>query len=276
MADHPQKPGGRHLAIAVAGRCIDGHLHSVERQNIAAENDVRQTLEVLSDLYEAHALLAETAAGVRGYRLVRRDEFLTPYRDAESLGYSAWQTVFRNVSPTPAKRGFCAHQATFCRKNAGLAPIAGTGSEPRRRDPATMGRQVQTRHPACGAARVAKLRNSAIAGAYRQGAGAAPAQPHHYLERGDAGRVGRGICGGMVRLGIVRAPAHPGRQCRPAGPRPAAGTATACRRRAGQGRAASGASQRTVGRTRSRSAAGAARSGDRQPRKNRISLAQQP
>ncbi|NEL79744.1 MAG: histidine kinase, partial [Xanthomonas perforans] len=67
------------LLLAVALMAI----YSVERQNIAAENDVRQTLEVLSDLYEAHALLAETAAGVRGYRLVRRDEFLTPYRDAE-------------------------------------------------------------------------------------------------------------------------------------------------------------------------------------------------
>ncbi|KGT83560.1 hypothetical protein OC00_13135, partial [Xanthomonas vasicola] len=55
------------LLLAVALMAI----YSVERQNIAAENDVRQTLEVLSDLYEAHALLAETAAGVRGYRLGR-------------------------------------------------------------------------------------------------------------------------------------------------------------------------------------------------------------
>jgi signal transduction histidine kinase len=58
-------------------------IYSLERQNTNAEDDVRHTLQVLSDLYEAHAMLGETAAGVRGYRLVGDQSFLTPYRDAE-------------------------------------------------------------------------------------------------------------------------------------------------------------------------------------------------
>ena len=55
----------------------------LEDQTARAEEDVRQTLQVLSDLHEAHSLLAETAAAVRGYRLVHRDNFLDPYRLSE-------------------------------------------------------------------------------------------------------------------------------------------------------------------------------------------------
>ena len=55
----------------------------LEQQTARAEQDVRRTLQVLSDLHEAHSLLAETAAAVRGYRLVRRDNFLDPYRQSE-------------------------------------------------------------------------------------------------------------------------------------------------------------------------------------------------
>ena len=110
------------LLLAVALMAI----YSVERQNIAAENDVRQTLEVLSDLYEAHALLAETAAGVRGYRLVRRDEFLTPYRDAEPrLQRVAERLSQRITDPVQAQR-FARIKPLFAEKMQGwrrlLAP----------------------------------------------------------------------------------------------------------------------------------------------------------
>ncbi|MCC4588223.1 CHASE3 domain-containing protein [Xanthomonas melonis] len=110
------------LLLAVALMAI----YSVERQNIAAENDVRQTLEVLSDLYEAHALLAETAAGVRGYRLVRRDEFLTPYRDAEPrLQGVADRLSQRITDPVQAQR-FARIKPLFAEKMQGwrrlLAP----------------------------------------------------------------------------------------------------------------------------------------------------------
>ncbi len=63
------------VAVVAIGR--------LEQQTARAEQDVRRTLQVLSDLHEAHSLLAETAAALRGYRLVRRDAFLDPYRLAE-------------------------------------------------------------------------------------------------------------------------------------------------------------------------------------------------
>lgn len=67
------------LLLIVALWAID----RLEQQTARAEDDVRRTLQVLSDLHEAHSLLAETAAAVRGYRLVERDNFLDPYRLAE-------------------------------------------------------------------------------------------------------------------------------------------------------------------------------------------------
>ena len=67
------------LLLVVAAIAID----RLEQQTARAENDVRRRMQVLSDLHEAHSLLAETAAAVRGYRLVRRDDFLDPYRLAE-------------------------------------------------------------------------------------------------------------------------------------------------------------------------------------------------
>lgn len=63
------------VAVVAIGR--------LEQQTARAEQDVRRTLQVLSDLHEAHSLLAETAAALRGYRLVGRDNFLDPYRLAE-------------------------------------------------------------------------------------------------------------------------------------------------------------------------------------------------
>lgn len=101
-------------------------IYSLERQNSAAENDVRRTLELLSDLYEAHALLAETAAGVRGYRLVRDEAFLTPYRDAEPRLLSVVDRLSQRITdPTEAAR-FAQIRPLFAEKLQGwrrlLAP----------------------------------------------------------------------------------------------------------------------------------------------------------
>ncbi|HEX4873026.1 MAG TPA: ATP-binding protein [Nevskiaceae bacterium] len=50
----------------------------LERQYVAAEAEVRRTLEVQGDLQTLHTLLAEAAAGVRGYLLTRQPSFLAP------------------------------------------------------------------------------------------------------------------------------------------------------------------------------------------------------
>ncbi|KAB7769863.1 ATP-binding protein [Xanthomonas sp. LMG 12461] len=101
-------------------------IYSVERQNIAAENDVRRTLQLLSDLHEAHALLAETAAGVRGYRLVRQDAFLTPYRDAEPRLKTVVQRLSQRITDPRQAQRFARIQPLFEEKMQGwrrlLAP----------------------------------------------------------------------------------------------------------------------------------------------------------
>ena len=48
-----------------------------------AEDDVRRAFAIQRDVYQVHALLAEAAAGVRGYALTRQDRFLAPYYTAE-------------------------------------------------------------------------------------------------------------------------------------------------------------------------------------------------
>lgn len=49
-----------------------------------AEDDVRRAFAIQRDTYQVHALLAEAAAGVRGYVLTREERFLEPYRRAEA------------------------------------------------------------------------------------------------------------------------------------------------------------------------------------------------
>jgi signal transduction histidine kinase len=89
------------LLLVVAAIAID----RLEQQTARAENDVRRTLQVLSDLHEAHSLLAETAAAVRGYRLVRRDDFLDPYRLAEPRLLALLDRLQREISdPGQARR----------------------------------------------------------------------------------------------------------------------------------------------------------------------------
>lgn len=49
-----------------------------------AEDDVRRAFAIQRDIYQVHALLAEAAAGVRGYALTGEERFLEPYRTSES------------------------------------------------------------------------------------------------------------------------------------------------------------------------------------------------
>ncbi|MBD2840811.1 sensor histidine kinase [Erythrobacter rubeus] len=49
-----------------------------------AEDDVRRAFAIQRDTYQVHALLAEAAAGVRGFVLTREERFLEPYKRAET------------------------------------------------------------------------------------------------------------------------------------------------------------------------------------------------
>ncbi len=59
-------------------------LYLASNAEVRAENDVRRAFSIQRDTYQVHALLAEAAAGVRGYALTGEERFLEPYRKAES------------------------------------------------------------------------------------------------------------------------------------------------------------------------------------------------
>ena len=59
-------------------------LYAASNAEVRAEEDVRRAVAIQRDTYQVHALLAEAAAGVRGYALTGEDRFLEPYRKAEA------------------------------------------------------------------------------------------------------------------------------------------------------------------------------------------------
>ena len=59
-------------------------LYLASSAGVRAENDVRRAFAIQRDAYQVHALLAEAAAGVRGYALTGQERFLEPYRKAEA------------------------------------------------------------------------------------------------------------------------------------------------------------------------------------------------
>lgn len=59
-------------------------LYIASNAEVRAENDVRRAFAIQRDTYQVHALLAEAAAGVRGYALNGQERFLEPYRKAEA------------------------------------------------------------------------------------------------------------------------------------------------------------------------------------------------
>jgi PAS domain S-box-containing protein len=58
-------------------------LYLASNAETRAEDDVRRAFAIQRDTYQVHALLAEAAAGVRGYVLTGEDRFLEPYRKAQ-------------------------------------------------------------------------------------------------------------------------------------------------------------------------------------------------
>lgn len=102
----------------------------LEQQTARAENDVRRTLQVLSDLHEAHSLLAETAAAVRGYRLVERDAFLDPYRLAEPRLLALLDRLQREIADPQQARRMARVRPLFEEKMQGWRELLAPGITP--------------------------------------------------------------------------------------------------------------------------------------------------
>lgn len=118
------------LAILLGGI---GALHLSSRAEVEAEEAVRRTFAIQRDIHEVHALLAEAASGVRGYRLTGRQAFLEPYRRAEALLPPTLDRLRRNVRDPEIRSRLGRVDALVIQKRQGLAqlsamPGAGLGS----------------------------------------------------------------------------------------------------------------------------------------------------
>ncbi|MEW9526856.1 PAS domain S-box protein [Agrobacterium radiobacter] len=86
------------IVIAVPLICFLIALASVflaDRESRRAENYVRVTLAIQSDILELHALLAEAASGVRGFLLTGNEAFLAPFNKASA----ELPSVFASMRP---------------------------------------------------------------------------------------------------------------------------------------------------------------------------------
>jgi PAS domain S-box-containing protein len=88
-----------------------------------AEDDVRRAFAIQRDTYQVHALLAEAAAGVRGYALTREDRFLAPYRQAEANIPATMLRLDRTIRDAVVRRDFEQLRELTTRKRDGLRRI---------------------------------------------------------------------------------------------------------------------------------------------------------
>lgn len=109
------------LAILLSGI---GALHLSGRAEAEAEARVRQTFAIQRDIHEVHALLAEAASGVRGYRLTGRRAFLEPYIKAEALLPTTLDRLRRAARDPEIRRRLARVDGLVVQKRDGLAQLA--------------------------------------------------------------------------------------------------------------------------------------------------------
>ena len=106
-------------------------LYLASNAETRAEDDVRRAFAIQRDTYQVHALLAEAAAGARGYVLTGRPRFLEPYRKAEAELPATMNRLDNEIRDAEVRRGFERIRKATTQKREGLKTIvalAGTQS----------------------------------------------------------------------------------------------------------------------------------------------------
>lgn len=88
-----------------------------------AEEDVRRAFAIQRDTYQVHALLAEAAAGARGFALTGQERFLEPYRKAEAELPQTMVRLDSVIRDPEVRRLFEELRELTARKREGLALI---------------------------------------------------------------------------------------------------------------------------------------------------------
>lgn len=108
-------------------------LYLASNAGTRAEEDVRRAFAIQRDTYQVHALLAEAAAGARGYALTDETRFLEPYRKAEADLPETMARLDRAIRDSQVRALFEELQTLTTRKREGLALIvrlAGSDADP--------------------------------------------------------------------------------------------------------------------------------------------------
>ena len=105
-------------------------LYIASNAEVRAEDDVRRAVAIQRDTYQAHALLAEAAAGVRGYALTGEDRFLEPYRKAESDLPRTLERLDQAIRDPQVRGHFNRISALVVRKREGLRRIVELADDP--------------------------------------------------------------------------------------------------------------------------------------------------
>ncbi len=98
-------------------------LYIASNAEVRAENDVRRAFAIQRDTYQVHALLAEAAAGVRGYALNGQERFLEPYRKAEADLPQTMQRLDAAIRDREVRERFNRINELAVRKREGLKTI---------------------------------------------------------------------------------------------------------------------------------------------------------
>lgn len=95
-----------------------------------AEDDVRRAFAIQRDTYQVHALLAEAAAGVRGYVLTSQSRFLEPYRKAEAELPATMDRLDAEIRDAEVRQRFERIRQATVRKREGLKKIVALAGTP--------------------------------------------------------------------------------------------------------------------------------------------------
>ncbi len=104
-------------------------LYAASTAEIRAEDDVRRAFAIQRDTSQVHALLAEAAAGVRGYALTSERRFLRPYEQAEAALPATMKRLRGQIRDPEVAFYFRRIEAAVGRKREGLANIVRLADE---------------------------------------------------------------------------------------------------------------------------------------------------
>lgn len=96
-------------------------LFAISRMEARAEQDVRLTIAIQTDVNEVHALLAEASSGVRGFLLTGEPRFLEPYARAEKLVPEVTQRLRTSIRDTEAAERLDRIETLAGQKRGGLS-----------------------------------------------------------------------------------------------------------------------------------------------------------